>query len=44
MIGELVLASLIIPIFLFIMQLRREYYWLQSMGGISGIFEVDDHE
>ena len=44
MIGELVLASLIIPIFLFIMQLRREYYWLQSMGGISSIFEADDYE
>ena len=44
MIGELILASLIIPIFLFIMQLRREYYWLQSIGGINGIFEVDDYE
>jgi len=44
MIGTLIIASLIIPIFLFLYQIRREYYWLQSMGGFDSFFDFEVEE
>ena len=42
MIELILIAVLISVVGLFISQVMREYYWLQSLGGINSIFDVED--
>ncbi len=42
MIELILLAVLISVVSLFVSQVMREYYWLQSLGGINSIFDVED--
>jgi len=39
---EVVGIFLLLGVGFFIMQLRKEYYWLKSIGGSDAFFDVDD--
>ena len=42
MIELILIAVLIGVVSLFVSQVMREYYWLQSLGVINSIFDVED--
>ena len=42
MIELILIAVLIGVVSLFVSQVMREYYWLQSLGRINSIFDVED--
>ena len=42
MIELILIAVLIGVVSLFVSQVMREYYWLQGLGGINSIFDVED--
>jgi len=44
MITSIVGLFTLLAIGFLVIQMRREYFWLMSIGGINALFDIDDYD